>query len=621
MKLFRERLSRLLFSKSGIHGKNTTPSSLDCFPPEIIFRVALHLPRFKNSHSNSLKNFALTSKAIYELLKPLLFDALYVDENVEYRDFKRAMKSSPSFVNCLHANTRIFVGKLQYYKDKDEMIRLPTLSKLTDVRLEFLLPRAERNGCVVRHPYPRNFRLPISAINTLVGSFDELTSVHLEGLLHSEVVIEGLAKLFELAKNLRSIDIAFDYLSRDDVNLESTYKLMSERLGSLRQLQKFAMSDSCLWYRNQTRHLSDIVVGLGSVPTLTYFSLKASFPDLDADLIPFLSNSNISRLRLDSINITPELSDTIRRMKALTHLSLSSLNCSKYLLSPPRDFDPTIKNYELKYVSFNDDGPSTEIVGLSNAESFEEVSVSYTNALYKSLSTSFKLRDLRCCIRDEECFELVIDVIQKVDSLRSLVVFPREERAEYFSVYYDLLYEAIRSSSIRVFGLNPRMILDTRFDSLLGSETLLEELTTVDLRTIQNEIDFPMLCQSIAGNSTSRFKSLTVKIELQSKRELVKMLEVFRDHRTFRIKLISQSEDIFSKSLKNWFLKVLLSVIESWQKSSSSLVDRVVLDELSDGNYQFFTKNLRRSSKLRRVEFDCVDGEFCMYKKSNVQNK
>ncbi|KAJ3120903.1 hypothetical protein HK098_004138 [Nowakowskiella sp. JEL0407] len=601
------------------HAENNTPSLVDCFPPEIILQIAQLLPRFKNSHSNSLVNLALTSKALYEILRPLLFDALYVDKNAEYPDFERAMKSRQAFVNCLQTNTRVFAGKLQYYKDKEDMIQLPTLSKLTDVRLTFQRSNAEGNGCALRHPYPKNINLPVSAINKLVCCFEKLISVRLDGLLHSIVVYEGLAKLFETAKNLRRIDIKFDDLSRDedDMNLESSYKSISEPLASLQQLQKFAISDSSLSYMltdDQRQLISDIILGLKSVPTLTDFSLRTRNTDLNAELIPFLSHSNISRLLLDYIEIRPELADAIRRMRLLTHLSLSWLRCPKLLFNRPQDFKPAIKKYLLKYVCFNDYEPSTEILDLSNAESFEELHVNIAKDIYRSLSTSFKLRDLRCCVRDEENFGLLVDLIQNVDSLRRLAVnyFPREEQPEHYDAYYDLLYDAIRISSIRVLELNPRMIWNDKFESLLRSETSLEEFLIFDSFAIRNGIDFPKMCALIASNSKSRFKSLTVTLELQIVSELFKVLEVYRNHGKFRIKFISHARDSFSKLLKHWFLRVMLSVIESWEKFSSSLIDRVVLDELSDDYYEFIVKYVKRR---RSVKFGCVDGEFCMYKK------
>ncbi|KAJ3129409.1 hypothetical protein HK098_001510 [Nowakowskiella sp. JEL0407] len=405
---------------------------------------------------------------MYELLIPLLLSSIYLDgnEKTDYVQFKRRINSSPSFSNCLQQHTRFFYGRF-HYKDDNEKIQLPNLPNLTNLSLNLEISKVQLS-------FPKNFLHPISAMNVLISGFDVLTTLRLDGILHEGTVIKGLARLFSRCNNVQMIHLNFLSLMNvnsnlnDEMNLSESYKLLSESLASVKQLQTFSVCDSFKFQENRHRLLSDVIVGLDSVPTLTELSVTIMYSNILPELIRYLTRSNISVLKLQSITVTAELADAIKRMPKLTHIELNSLTCSNTLLTAPlaRKDGSSITSYKLNIVSFSEDLHSLDLISISNAVSFSfhhfRTDVDHKRmvlALYRSLINNVNLHEMNFSVNrvnDEEEFLLLIRLITQFDSLRFLAV--NDYRSDWFSSHLDSFYDAVDTSGIRGLKLTPHMI-------------------------------------------------------------------------------------------------------------------------------------------------------------------
>ncbi|KAJ3129528.1 hypothetical protein HK098_001004 [Nowakowskiella sp. JEL0407] len=606
-------------------------SLVSILPVEIILQIPAYLPHYVNPRANALLNFALTSKTVFKLLSSLLFSTLYLDHNCNYAHFLNSIKIHFATAHSLQTCTKLFNGTIDYLADNSEYkdaIHLPALQKLTELKLHFNFSVSKNQRSKgVNYSLPQNVNLPIPVINSLVGDFDGLTSVYLDGLYHVDEVIDGLANLFQCAQHLRKIEIIFQIAKKYTTEAKNSLKLspstadsFSHNLASLQNLQRFANSKWCLWTipKEEDYFLLGTLSALESVPTLTDFSLTTDNKLLTLKLIQFLSVSKLSVLRLVQIEVTSELAHAIKHMRSLTNLTLEELKCSNTLFTN-NPVKCSITNYKLKNTQVLDNEnlvTGDHLLDLSHAncvgiESYFDLT--FMKIVYQSLMDSANLCELRCWVIDETSFNLLIELIRRTATLRWVFVadfanFEMVDTVLYKSAL-DSFYGAIFSSSVRHLEFDCTMLNEDAIRRLLANSMVLEEIAA-NYEEITNELDYEKLCLSISSNSKSRFRSFVNSV-IDAQYDGIKISGLYRHGANFRVKFFSKVE--YDEKSRNYFSKTLENLLGRWHQTPHCLLDRVVLDHVNNADCKFLIETITDKFELGDFEVGCLDGEYCIY--------
>ncbi|KAJ3119146.1 hypothetical protein HK098_005750 [Nowakowskiella sp. JEL0407] len=406
--------------------------------------------------------------------------------------------------------------------------------------------------------------------------------------------------------------------------------LFSKSLASLNNLEKF---NANVYWINSVEFQNLFIAGLHSMPKLTDLTLLFV---LEEQLYPlfteFLAESRISFLTLDNLDITNQLANGIKRMRFLTDFHVGRADCSITLLIPMpySSVNKSLKNLTFWGLSFSDsEFVENGRIDLSEVDSFRITGIAgYASSgevdlipyLIQSLIGSAHLREFCCCVREETHFALVVEVIRTCPLLKIISVHNQTFKVvglnltadqirlleePWFDSLRDSFYDAIDKSSVEKLQMTIRMVKKERLLRFLENSKTIGTVS-IHTETMAELFDLSDLFRSVNLNSQSQFKTLSILLRILFSPPKSEIVRVYR-HRSFvKVKFISTSES--DENLPIYFGKILNSIIKSWE-SGCDIIDRVVLDELSDQDCKFLIQSCR--STFSFVKFEYKEGEYC----------
>ncbi|KAJ3130028.1 hypothetical protein HK098_006740 [Nowakowskiella sp. JEL0407] len=546
--------------------------------------------------------------------------AQVLSTNNDYRSLHQFVDSNLPVANIV----RHFIGRLDF--NEDQTVELPSFVNLKHLNLCFRSPIPEFTGCMIYRQEPKSYNLPISALNSILTKYHELTSLRLNGVIFREEMMKSLAMLIGHTKLLELLEISFNgEIEEAFVVSKETLGVFEKNLSGLLCLKSFSHVKSRGLNRKDYAYC--VISGLESVRTLSELSLTKSFIDqleFSSRLTRLLSLSKISTLELKHVSVTEEMAEVIKGMSSLSQLILRSNECSNSLFAlnlPPKR---VVQRFVLEQTSVpmldNECIDSRNIESLLIENLFlHRSTVSFIDTLIASLRYSIALREFKCRIDDEKNFSAVVEIIRTCSSLKLIAITNRTYNIglfggactlihqDWFGDMREKFYDALEGSSIRVLEISNRLVEDKRLQHWMESSATIEKIVITAADAAVSITDCVPFCHTVKRNIRRRFGSLVINIRDDVEYGVpFERIRIYQHKNLLKIKLFSISES--NEKLKDYFATVVVKCLESWE-SDDYCVNSIVLDELCDLDCEFLKSKFQTST----VHFGFKNGEYCFF--------
>ncbi|KAJ3126091.1 hypothetical protein HK098_007889 [Nowakowskiella sp. JEL0407] len=578
-------------------------------PDELIYRIALFVPRNRNINSNSLLKCSLSCKLLYQVLCPLLLSKislkLTASENFQYnyRTFVDLCTANAKFGERTKEHTQHFTAALLYEPENPESLTLFGFRNLLSLDLTFSVHGYTAPDLSKEVDYTVNHIVFPHVVELIGMQYNGLRTLNLRNLQFCVEMLASLSvALGKLKSTLIEFRLFFATIKRKLVLVKDSIQEIKRFTSTLSKLDKLQVLDLENYQGGQEDSpliwLFNALKDAKSLKVLQIIKLALSNDSILA-LNELLENSSLQTLRLKFVRFPIGVVETVKLPNSLVEYSLEYLTCTQSTLTAlfhesnvlPKHLRIYCYNSNLNDVTADPNFPvQTKYLKTLKLSSYNNTSQLFPHIL-RGLIMCESLRDLTCdaSINDSRTVAAMCDFVRNSKSLQNLSFAPK--LSDSTRPYLVALFEAIRdSTTLQTFHFQ---FFDSSNDYDL--RPLLEDILRHNSRLQSLELNCDIfafsLIQSVKSNPSSQIRRVVFQY---GPNEVCTRFTASGVNIHF-IGTISK--------------KIAEEVFYQWRKGNL-FIDRIVVDQVPDEALKTLV-NFQMSLSDSSLELGFKDGEQC----------